>query len=124
MSITLEGIEAEKKARLLLKKRGWQIQQLDWIGKKKNKWVVFEIKNRELFKPPPFLGTGLDKRQIFLRNELLKDLGLRTMLVVFIKDSDDIYFQYLDILEKGKYFDTKNKIRIYPIMNYNHLKES
>jgi len=124
VSITLEGIEAEKKARLLLKKRGWQIQQLDWIGKKKNKWVVFEIKNRELFKPPPFLGTGLDKRQIFLRNELLKDLGLRTMLVVFIKDSDDIYFQYLDILEKGKYFDTKNKIRIYPIMNYNHLKES
>jgi len=122
MSITEAGIEAEKKARLLLKKRGWQVQQLDWIGKEENQWVIFEIKNRELFSPPPFLGTGLDKSQLFLRNELLKDLGLRTMLVVFVKDTDDVYFQYLDVLEKGKYFDTKNKIRIYPITSYNHIK--
>jgi len=120
MSITIEGIEAEKKARLLLKKHGWYIQQLDWIGKKNNQWVIFEIKNRELFQPPPFVGTGLDISQIYLRNNLLKELQLRTMLIVFIKGTDDIYYQYLDILEKDKYFDTKNGIRIFPLTSYCH----
>ena len=121
MSITNEGIDAEKKGRLLLKERGWQIQQLDWIGKKQAKWAIFEIKQRELFQPPPFLGTGLDKRQIYLRNQLLVDLKLRTMLVVFIKNTADIYYQYIDVLETGKWFDTKNEIRIYPIENFKHI---
>ena len=121
MSITECGIEAEKKARILLKSHGWQIQQADWIGRKNNKWLVFEIKQRELFKPPPFTGTGLDKTQIFLRNLLLEDLGLRTMLIVFEKDTENIYCQYLDVLEKGNHFDTKNKIRIYPIENFKHI---
>jgi hypothetical protein len=118
MSITLEGIEAEKKARVILKNLGWEVQQLDWIGKKDGKWTIFEVKIRELFNPPPFLGTGLDKRQIYLRNELLKDKDLRTMLIVFIKNTADVYWQYLDELEKGKHFDTKNDIRIYPIENF------
>ena len=118
MSLTTEGINAERKARELLKKRGWQIQQIDWIGERNGKWIVFEIKERELFEPPPFTGTGLDKSQLFLRTKLLKELGLRTILVVFIKKSTDIYWQYLDILEKGKFFDTMNSIRIYPIENF------
>lgn len=119
MSIVLQGIEAEKKARTLLKKHGWFIQQLDWIGKKNDRWVIFEVKDKELFQPPPFLGTGLDKSQIYLRNQLLKDLGLQTILLVFIKNTEDVYYQYLDILESGEYFDTKSNIRIYPIKNFN-----
>lgn len=118
MSIMLQGIEAEQKARLFLKKHGWGVQQLDWLGKKDNKWVIFEVKSRELFQPPPFLGTGIDKSQIFLRNQLLQDLQIRTMLIVFVKDTDDIYYQYLDALEKGKHFDTKNGIRIFPLTSY------
>ena len=44
------------------------------------------------------------------------------MLIVFIKDTPDIYWQYLDILGKGKSFVTKNKIIIFPIANFNHIK--
>ena len=118
MSITTEGIESEIKARKILIKLGWQVQQLDWIGDKDGQWTIFEVKTRELFTPPPFLGTGLDKRQIYLRNRLKDELKLRTLLVVFIKNSDDIYWQYLDVLEEGRHFDTKNDIRIYPIENF------
>lgn len=118
MSITLEGIESEKKAREILIKLGWQVQQIDWIGKRDGEWTIFEIKMRELFEPPPFKGTGLDKRQIFLRNQLKEELKLRTMLMIFVKNTTDIFWQYLDILEQGKYFDTKNNIRIYPIENF------
>ena len=123
MSITFEGIQGEKKARELLKGLGWQVQQLDWIGKKDNQWTIFEVKVRELFDPPPFLGTGLDKRQIFLREQLRKDLGLRTMLIVFIKGTNDTYSQYIDILENGKFYDTKNDIRIYPLENFTKVSD-
>ena len=119
MSITLEGLQAEKKARNILKNWGYQMQQCDWIAKKNGEWVIFERKERELFNPPPFYGTGLDKRQIYLRTQLLNELGLKTILLVFRKNTNEIYWQYLDNLEKGIYFDTKNNIRIYPIENYN-----
>jgi hypothetical protein len=110
--------DAEQKARIILKNLGFEIQQLDWIGRKNKNWIIFEIKEKELFNPPPFLGTGLNKKQLYLRNQLFKDLGLRTILLVFEKGTQNIYWQYLDILEKGEYFDTKNNIRIYPISNF------
>ena len=119
MSITNEGIEAERMAYHFLKEKGYILQQLDWIGKKDNKWTIFEIKHRELFNPPPFFGTGLDKRQLNLRLQLLKEIGLRTYLLVFIKNSNDIYGQFVDILEKGNFTDTKNDIRVYDIKNFN-----
>jgi hypothetical protein len=111
---------SELEARNFLKKRGFCIQQIDWIGEKAGKYIIFEIKERELFEPPPFWGTGLNKSQLFLRNKLLKDLGIRTYMIVFTKDI--VYGQYLDILEKkGKYFDTKNDIRIYDIESFKKL---
>ena len=112
---------SEQKAWSLLKKWGFEIQQLDWIGRKNNNWTIFEIKERELFQPPPFLGTGLDKRQLYLRTELLNDKGLRTILLVYEKGTDKVYWQYIDVLEKGEYFDTKKKIRIYPIDNFKRI---
>ncbi len=112
--------KTEQEALWLLKKLNFKtIQQLDWIAKNKNgEWVIFEIKERELFNPPPFLGTGLDKRQIYLRDQLFKDLKLRTVLFVFEKNTKNVYYQYLDLLEAGTYFDTKNEIRIYPIEKF------
>ena len=121
MSLTTEGIAAEQMGRLLLKPRGWNLQQIDWIGEKDNEWVVFEIKNRELFTPPPFLGTGLDITQIYLRNKLREAFGLRTMLIVFRKNTDEVYCQYIDVLEEGPHFDTKNKIRIYPVESFSMI---
>lgn len=112
----------EEEARIVLKKIGFEVQQLDWVGKKNGKWVVFEVKERELFNPPPFWGTGLDKRQLYLREQLLKGLNLRTILLVFEKGTSNIFWQYLDVLEKGEYFDTKNNIRIYPISNFHKIE--
>jgi len=114
--------ESEERARILLKKWGYEIQQLDWVGIKNNKITIFEIKEKELFSPPPFWGTGLEKRQLYLRTHLFKLTGLRTILITFEKETNNIYWQYLDILENGKYYDTKNGIRIYPIENFCLLK--
>ena len=118
MSLTTEGIYAEKKARELLKRNGYQLQQADWIGKKDGKYTIFEVKERELFAPPPFLGTGLDKSQVYLRTQLLEDLGLRTYLIVFEKNTSNVYGQWLDKLEQTTYFDTKNGIRVYNIKEF------
>jgi len=63
----------------------------------------------------------LDKRQLYLRTELLNDKGLRTILLVYEKGTDKVYWQYIDVLEKGEYFDTKKKIRIYPIDNFKRI---
>lgn len=68
------------------------------------------------------MGTGLDKRQIYLRKQLYEELGLRTYLITYIKDDNFIYGAFLDELEKNnKYYDTKNNIRIYPIENFKKI---
>lgn len=121
MGIEKDGIIAEKKARLWLKEKGINnLQQLDWLfkSKKDDKYYCVECKSRELFKPPPFYGTGLDIVQLKLRHQLLNDLGIDTILLVFEKDTNNIYWQFLSKLEKGKHIDTKNKIRIYDINNF------
>lgn len=119
MSITTEGIKAEKQARLWLKDKGvYDIQQFDWFIKKNGKYFIVEVKNRELFEPPPFTGTGLDISQLKRRKQIYEDLGIDTYLLVFVKNSNDIYWQRLSVLEKTKYFDTKNNIRIYNIKEF------
>lgn len=119
MSLHLEGIEAEKKARLFLKKFGINnIQQLDWFVKLNDKYFIVEVKERELYKPPPFYGTGLDIRQLNLRLQVYNDLGIDTILIVFEKNTENVYVQKISILENGEYHDTKNKIRIYKIENF------
>jgi len=121
--IIVDDLASRTKARLLLKKLGFQyIQQLDWIVKKDGKWVIIEVKEKELFTPGtnyPHYGAGLDHCQLYLRNKLYEELGLRTYLLVFVKGAEDIYGAYLDELEsKGEYYDTKNEIRIYPLENF------
>lgn len=124
MSITQDGIDAEKEARLFLNAKGiYDIQQFDWFIKKENKYYIIEVKNRELFKPPPFWGTGLDIAQIKKRIQVFNDLGIDTILLVFEKDTENIYFAYLSKLEKTIYYDTKNKIRIYNIENFKKDKQ-
>lgn len=123
MSITTDGIEAEKKARLFLRNKGLKnIQQLDWLLKKDGKYYAIEVKHRELFEPPPFWGTGLDIRQIKLRKQLYDDLGIDTILMVFV--GDIVYWQILfSVLEKTEYFDTRNNIRIYNIDEFKNNKK-
>ena len=114
---------AEVKALRLLRDAGYSyLQQLDFVGKNpQGKYEAIELKVRDLFTPGanfPHFGTGLDRSQLFLRNQLLKDLGLRTMLVTFVRGTDDVYIEYIDTLEgKGNYYDTA-KIRIYPLESF------
>ena len=112
------GKEGEAQARLLLKKLGFEIQSPDWLAVKNNNWICIEVKKKERFNPPPFEGHGLDLRQIYLRNRLLKEKGIRTFLMIFEINSNKIFGQYLDILERGKKFETKNKIVIYPLASF------
>jgi len=119
VGITTEGIEAERQARLWLRNKGFtNYQQLDWLFKVKNQYCCIECKSRELYKPPPFTGTGLDIKQINLRKQLYDDLKIDTVILVFEKNTNNVYWQWLRILEQGEYIDTKNGIRIYNINNY------
>ena len=122
MSITEDGIKAEKQARQWLRsKKIYDLQQIDWIVKRNNKWFIVEVKNRELFKPPPFEGTGLDISQLERRRAIFNDLKMDTLLVVFVADT--VYYNWVfTVLEKTEYFDTKNKIRIYNITNFKKEK--
>lgn len=122
VGIEKEGILAEKAARTWLKNKGvHNLQQIDWLfkSKKNGKYYCLESKSRELFRPPPFWGTGLDITQLKLRLQLLDDLGIDTILLVFEKNTNNVHWQFLSILERGQYIDTKNKIRIYDIKNFN-----
>jgi len=124
MSITNLGIQGEKKAReLILKKiRPEMLTQIDWLAKIKNKWVSFEVKNKERFKAPPFDGHGLPVKQKNYRIELYNDTGIRCVFLVIEPDTDIIYYQWLDVLEKNKnFFDTKQNIRIYNITEFKRM---
>ncbi len=117
---------AETKTLGLLRQAGFKtIQQLDWVAKNDaGEWVIFEVKNKEIFTPGknfPYYGIGLNKSQLWLRTQLLNDLGWRTYLINFVPRTDEVYGAYLDELEKGELYDTKNDIRIYPIDNFKAL---
>lgn len=119
MDIIKQGIDGEQKARRFLRTQGiTNIQQLDLMIEVERKYYVIEVKVRDLFNPPPFYGTGLDIKQIKLRLQLYKDTGFETILLVLEKNTDNIYMQKLLKLEEGKYYDTRNGIRIYPIENF------
>lgn len=119
MGINEDGIQAERLGRLFLMDMGiHNLQQIDWLFKFNGKYYAAEIKSRELFNPPPFLGTGLDITQLNLRKQIFDDLCIDTYLIVFEKDTERTYWQRLSVLESGEYFDTRNGIRIYPITNF------
>lgn len=121
MSITLKGISGEKLAREILIEMGLdRIFQADWLIKKNSKWYVVEVKHKEMFKPPPFSGHGLDIRQVKIRQQFYKDVGIRCLFLVIDAETNDIYWQWLDVLEKTKYFDTRNNVRIYNIEEFNN----
>ena len=121
------ALDAETKALHLLRKWGFSyVQQIDWLAKNDNgEWLAVEVKDKELFTPGsnfPHYGIGLNRAQLFLRHKLLEELGFRTYLINFVPGTDEVYGAYLDELEgKGKFFDSKNHIRIYPLSSFTKL---
>jgi len=122
MSITEIGREAEIKARVLLKKKGYEIFQSDWLGKKNGSWVNFEVKEKEMFKSPPFDGHGMDLYQVSKRMQFERETGIKCLFIVFDKDNGKIFHQWLSHLEKQCHFTTRNNIRVYDLSDFDSIK--
>ena len=117
MSIRADGIKGEKLARDFLLAHGYKIFQADWIGKRGDGWIIFEVKMKsERFQPPPFEGHGLEIHQIKTRLEYQAETGQRVFIMII--EPDVILGQWLDKLEKTVFFDTQNGIRIYNIKEF------
>lgn len=116
MSITDIGREGELLARGVLIDRFKVdgIFQADWLVEKNGKYYVVEVKHKEMFKAPPFDGHGLDVRQVNSRMKFFHTVGIRCLFLV-IDMTGQIFWQWLDVLEQGKQFDTKNGVRIYAL---------
>lgn len=94
--------------------------QLDVIAKIQGQYYLFEIKNQDIYEPPPFYGHGLPIWQINHRMKIQKELGIVAVLVVVDKKNESIFYGRLDELEKTEYIDTKGKHprRIYNIEQF------
>lgn len=122
MSINDIGKDGERIAREILKKglRVDGIFQADWIVRKNGVYYVVEVKHKEIYKPPPFYGHGLDIRQVRARMQFMQDTGIRCLFLV-IDMNGTVYWQWLDVLENGWHFDTKNNVRVYEIGAFKKL---
>ncbi len=119
MGITEQGIEGEQKLFEYLRNKGIEFFQADGIGLDHNNYCIYEVKNKaEPFKPPPFLGHGLNIGQVKARLKFQKVTGMRCKFIVFQQNDNSVCSAWLDELEKGKHFDTRFGIRIYPIENF------
>lgn len=120
MGITLDGIDGEQRLFSLLKETGLKFFQPDAIAKSGERYFLFECKHQERFTSPPFDGHGLPLWQIRARLEFENQTGIKAILVVFDKETNEIFVQTLKKLEKGNHFDTKGKKprRIYPLTSF------
>lgn len=120
MGITEEGIEAEQWLLKFFRDKEMKCFQPDAISLEDGEYVLNEIKHQEFYKYPPFDGHGLPLWQIEARINFYLKTKIRCRLVIIEKVSDIIYSQWLDLLEKGEFFDTKGikPRRIYPTTSF------
>jgi hypothetical protein len=121
MSITEIGRQGEIIARQIIKDyfKCDKIFQADWLFEKNGAWYIAEIKHKELFKPPPFYGHGLEAYQADMRMAFYRAKDVRCIFLVVDMDGT-VYWQWLDILQQTQYFTTRNGIRVYDIKHF-HL---
>ena len=120
MSINDIGKEGERLARTVLIDRFKVdgIFQADWIVEKNDTYYVVEVKHKEMFKAPPFDGHGLDIRQVKSRMKFFRKFNIRCLFLV-IDMTGKVFWQWLDVLEQGRKFDTRKGVRIYAIEGFN-----
>ena len=120
MGITKDGIEGEQKLFKFLRENNFDFFQPDGIGIKDGKYYMFEVKHQERFRPPPFEGHGLPKWQVEARLRFQKATGVPCILIIFDKETSEIFSQRLDKLEKGEFIDTngQNPRRIYNLKEF------
>ena len=120
----IEGLKGERIIRDYFKKKNIKFFQIDLMAKIENKWHVIEVKRQEVFKPPPFYGHGLPKWQIDARLKFQEETGIYAILYVIDKESNIIYYQYMDLLLKGKQYQTTGLSPriIFPLENFEILE--
>ena len=118
-----EGLHGEGVIRDYLKRNKIHFMQADLLFKHKGSWFSAEIKNQERFEPPPFEGHGLPMWQVEARLRLQNDTGIRAMFFVVEKPTDKVFWNYMDLLNKGEKIQTNGaKPRvIFPLSNFNTL---
>jgi Holliday junction resolvase len=126
MGITEDGILGEQLLFEFLRQRGFKYFQPDAIGQKDDVYYLFEVKHQKHYKSPPFNGHGLEQRQVRARLEFQEKTGIRVVLVVFEKPFEEtgiVYYQFIDELEKGQYYDTQGfkRRRIYSLDNFHEV---
>jgi len=121
----LYGFDGERNIRKILTENNIHYFQADLLFSYNDKWYLCEVKHQDIFVPPPFYGHGLPPWQVKARLKFQSIFGIRTILFVVDKESKKIYFQWLDVLDKGKrYFSHTGKRVIYPIDNFLQLEDS
>jgi len=121
----IEGLKGEKIIRDYFIKNNIPFFQVDLMAKIDNQWNVIEVKRQEVFTPPPFLGHGLPEWQIKARLKFQAETDIYAILYIVDKITGVIYFQYMDLLLKGKQFQTKgmNPRIIFPLENFEILEQ-
>ena len=123
MGITQDGINGEQALFVLLKSKGLKFFQPDAIGYKDGCYYVFEVKHQARYTPPPFEGHGLPKWQVEARLEFQRRTTIPCIFVVFDKETEEVFYQRIDKLEKGEYIDTHGMKprRIYNLKEFKKL---
>lgn len=117
MGITEDGIIGEQLLFQWLRNKNIKFFQLDAISFYKSKYYGYEVKHQERFLPPPFEGHGLPIWQVKARLKFQQETGIRILLVIFEKNTTNVFYQFLDVLENGEFIDThgKHPRRIYDL---------
>lgn len=115
-----EGRKGEGIIRDIFIKKKYHFMQADLLVKINDKWIIAEVKYQEQYDAPPFDGHGLPRWQVDARLNFQKDTGIRAVLFIVDKNTEIIYWQYLDKLLSGEYYQTNgSKPRIiFPLTNY------
>ena len=125
----IEGLRGEKIIREYFIKNKINFFQADLMAKIDGQWHVIEVKRQEIFEKSynpnygPFDGHGLPKWQINARLKFQEETGVYAIFYVIDKKTNIIYYQYMDLLLKGKQFQTNglNPRIIFPLENFEIL---
>ena len=120
MAINDDGAYGEQRAIEFFKARHMKCFQSDLMVKGTDgQYFVVEVKHQDKFVPPPFEGHGLPPYQVDARMAFHEATGIRCFFLVFDKDGEHIYGQWLDKLEDGEKAKTATgKRTIYPIRRF------
>lgn len=91
--------------------------------KSNSKWINIEIKHKDPYESGTFSGTGLNEYQVDARMEYYKDNGIRTFLIVFENEKPNIYYQYLDVLEKHREYTSRSRIVVYDYKYFDKMSK-